>query len=462
TYAEAILSVCRYYVESPSIAAAGVTGANLKRRIETIVANERARPLGRGTVAIVAMLIATAILGPVALGAMVARRPNIAQIPATRPSGPLEFQAASIKPHRSPDGSRSAGFQPGGRFVARNMPLRNLVAIAYGEPAPLPLLRVVGGPDWLDTERFDIEASAGAPEASVAPGFSTPGERMLQSLLAERFKLAAHEEKRELPVFTLVPLRRDGSLAPGVTVSNSTDCAGGIVTATCGFGFVPEPNAHARHYRARSVTMEGLAKNLGSYLGLGIDRLVVDQTGLSGAYSFDLEFASPAAGGGPPDNGISIFTALQEQAGLKLESARAPVDVVVIDHAERLQDDGAQVAPPPAPLRASVPSRPPARAVVSVRQPTGTITGTVTDSFSNEPLAGVVVEVATEDPPNNPRTVKTDTDGNFAVEGLLPDVYIVTLHAHEYQTFKREGLRVGADETARVVAALRYGGPIRD
>lgn len=477
-YAEAILLVCRHYVASPSMAATGVTGANLKRRIEDIVNNRRARPMARWMVATVSGLAACTIVGPVALGAATAARPGAAQAASV---SPVAFQAASIKPNASVQGDRAAGFQPGGRFIARNMALRNLIAIAYGDPAPLPLIRIVGGPGWVDSDRFDIEAKADSnfAEAAAQPGFSSSGELMLRTLLSERFKLAAHLESREIPVYALMPARRDKQLAAGVVSSTGADCATPQAASSanlppCGLLFVPDPDSNVRHYRARDVTMDQLARSFSGFIGTGIDRSIVNRTGMDGGFSFDLRF-SPPAPGGSPEIGISIFTAFQEQLGLRLDAVRAPVNVVVVDHVERLQDGSAQLMPPAAPSpapRVVRPQqslhRPPSPAPQAAPRPaaaqsaqTGAIAGSVTDFSTNDPLEDVLVEVSTEDPPDKPLTTKTDASGAFSVDGLAPGTYIVTLHHEEYQTFKREGLRVEKGQTATMAVAMRFS-PIRD
>src|SRR4029079_8490682 len=170
------------------------------------------------------------------------------------------------------------------------------------------------------------------------------GELMLQSLLVERFKLAVHKETRQLPVYALVLARADGKLGLQLKSSSGDDCARAPspnVPASnglprCGaFQFVPGAAANVRHARVRVITMAELAKNLAN----PVDRIVVNRTGLTGSFSVDFEFTPTLQAASPDaavnDSGTSIFTAMQEQLGLKLESTRGPVDVVVVDHAER-------------------------------------------------------------------------------------------------------------------------------
>ena len=106
------------------------------------------------------------------------------------------------------------------------MTLRGLVAAAYGAPQPLPLYRVVGGPDWIDSDRFDIDAKASTDLTDLPgqPGWSARGQQMLRVLLAERFRLVAHQETHDVPSYELVKARSDGRLGPGLIVSLDVEC----------------------------------------------------------------------------------------------------------------------------------------------------------------------------------------------------------------------------------------------
>jgi uncharacterized protein (TIGR03435 family) len=236
------------------------------------------------------------------------------------------------------------------------MPLRSLIAIAYGEPRPLPNFQIAGGPDWIDSDRFDVEAKTQGnfPETQAEAGFSTSGESMLQALLAERFNLAVHKETRPLPVYALVAARSDRKPGPQLRSSSGADCSkaptGGPPTAPdpnalprCGlFQFVGGTAANVRHARGRFMTLDQLAKSLETSVG----RIVLNQTALDGHFSFDLEFTPGSPAGASPDpalaandSGTPIFTALQEQLGLKLESTRSPIDVIVVDRADHPTPD---------------------------------------------------------------------------------------------------------------------------
>jgi len=215
--------------------------------------------------------------------------------------------------------------QPGGRFEATNITLRHLIAGAYGTPQqPVPDSRIIGGPNWMDSDRFDVAAkAAGNPDR-------TQMLLMVRALLAERFKLSVHHESRELPIYALVMARADRRLGLQLHRSEVEDCN---AQAVCG---IMSP-AGPPHLMGKSVGMASVATALARFAG----RAVEDRTGLIGNYDFDLRWSldqmqrnpqvpAPA----PPADGPSIFTALQEQLGLKLEAAKAALDVVVIDRAE--------------------------------------------------------------------------------------------------------------------------------
>jgi uncharacterized protein (TIGR03435 family) len=272
----------------------------------------------------------------------------------TQPADPEPtFEVVSVKANRTgaPGGSL---VMPPGRFSATNIPLKVLVTNAY----QLSFFQVVGGPDWVGADRFDVAARA--PDG-------TPPEQtraMVRTLLKDRFKLVVHMETRDTPIYALVKARADDRLGPNLKPS-TTDCgpireqrAAAIAEAARGRGGrVPVPPPPAPNepvvcqmrvsgrgsatltYRAGNITMSALANALRPYVG----REVVDRTGLGGEFDFDLQFAPPPTTGSidagvpvaPLDDAASIFTALQEQLGLKLESTRGPVELMVIDGAER-------------------------------------------------------------------------------------------------------------------------------
>jgi uncharacterized protein (TIGR03435 family) len=282
-------------------------------------------------------LLRLAGAGIVAVGAVVALR---AQVPATDTKAPA-FEVAVIKP-TNVTGSAYTLNRPGGRFTAINISLRGLITRAYR----LQNNQVEGGANWVDSERFDIEAKAegNASQAQVS--------LMLQALLAERFKLRMRNETRQLPIYALVMARSDGKNGSQLRPSSEGDCSKGPP-----LGGGPPPPSDRRHpfcgvlytptgyWTGRGVSMEALASNLARV----VSRVVLNRTGLAGTFDLDLQWTDlmallqpggPAPDAPPPaDNPTSIFTALQEQLGLKLESTKGPVDVLVIDHVEQPTPD---------------------------------------------------------------------------------------------------------------------------
>jgi uncharacterized protein (TIGR03435 family) len=247
-----------------------------------------------------------------------------ARTQAPAPSS-VAFEVASVKANTSGSQSISLGATPGG-YTAINVPLRLLVQSAYG----LRQAQVTGGPDWINVNRFDVAARAreGTPRNAIMT--------MLQTLLEERFKLVARIETREQPIYALVLSRSDGRLGPQLKAS-AIACAPGISSNPCRLSGTI--GTIAGSVQASGQTMTELA----TYLGQNADRLVVDRTGLNGRFDFDLAWTaetlsagSPRAANNPsPQNErAALFTALQEQLGLRLESTRGPVQVLVIDHAE--------------------------------------------------------------------------------------------------------------------------------
>ena len=340
-YAESILKTCKFYLESPLVCVAGVTGSDLKKRIEHIMTNETARTLGAWRKTLLAVAGALAFVAPVALGAL-NPPPQTREVaaPHTLPA----FEAISIRPNTSSGrGGRGAQMQPG-RYVAQNLTQRTIVRRAFGVNgrAPGNILdlfesQVIGGPEWLDQDKFDIVASTAAPA-------EPPQMRlMVQRMLADRFKLAAHWETRELPVYLLTRARAD-RLGPGLTPISDEDCAamrgrGPMLPPAPGTPAPPPPCGAIQfgpgQLLARGAPIEWLGSTLTNVpVVTGIDRMVLDRTGITGNYAFTLKFAAAGSISPDPDR-PELFTALQEQLGLKLEATRSPVDVIVIDRVDR-------------------------------------------------------------------------------------------------------------------------------
>ena len=254
----------------------------------------------------------------------------VSSLGAQRPA----FDAASVKRRTDPGGG-FVGRRPGGRFAADGASLQELIEFAYR----LQPYQITGGPGWLGTERWDIDAT-GAP--------SSPNDALeaLQQLLADRFSLVVHRDVRELQVYALVSARRDGGFGPQLKRS-PIDCTA-LQAEALRTGVVPT-EARGRcgvQGRAGSIQIGGSPlSELVLLLSARLQRMVVDRTGLTGPWDLTLTYTPEpsqiargafATGDQPNINpdGPSIFTAVQEQLGLKLESTRAPVDVLVIERAE--------------------------------------------------------------------------------------------------------------------------------
>lgn len=283
--------------------------------------------------------------------------PLHAQAPA--PEALPRFEVASVKENVSGPGRMSAQTPGGGRLVMTNNPLKLLIAEAYIGPQPFVMSRVLGGPEWIESARYDINAKASAP-FQPSPG-GPPREMllMLRSLLEERFKLVTHRETREMPIYELVLVKPDGTPGPGLRRSPN-DCDA-IIAAVRGGAPPParQPNEPPpcgamrgpAGVLAGGVEMPQFASMLSLALadagggGREQGRLVVDKTGLTGRFAFGLRWTPIVMPTAPPPpdlplppidpNGPSLFIAMEEQLGLKLQPATGPLDVVVIDSIER-------------------------------------------------------------------------------------------------------------------------------
>ena len=275
--------------------------------------------------------LSTAAIGVAVLCHSLAVRAQTPQTPQ-----PVTFEVVSVKQNRSGELAMPQGTR-GRRYTATNTPLRFVIATAYR----IPVARVLGGPSWLGNatvemrqvggDRFDIGATL--PEGSAA----TQVPLMLSTLLADRFKLVAHSEMRDAPMYALITARADGRLGSRLRRA-SIDCEAATTAGTA----VPSSNPGERGPCASETGGEIVGRGqrlsvLARMLALFAGRPVVDRTNLTGGFDFDLRFPeleTPPDGRSPTDSAGGIFAAVQEQLGLKLDPIRAPLEFIVIDSVE--------------------------------------------------------------------------------------------------------------------------------
>ena len=274
-------------------------------------------------------------LGPLLVG-LAAVTPLVLAAQSDSP----RFEVASIKPSPADalGGMMFSGPAPA-EFSIRNAPLLSIIMVAYGRRD----YQLVGSPDWTQSERYDIRAKYPNPDAR------RQWTAMLRALLEDRFRLRTHVETREAPVYALVMARGDKRFGPQLQ-KTPRDCAVYLAELAkagssrvvnqgdpCAAGVYGD--GRGRNMWASGRTMAQIAAMLSGVT----DRDVVDRTGLTGEFDVRLNW-QPDAGirstpGQPGDGGVSLFTALQEQLGLKFESSRGPVEMLVIDSVERPTPD---------------------------------------------------------------------------------------------------------------------------
>jgi uncharacterized protein (TIGR03435 family) len=263
---------------------------------------------------------------------------------AQQPKSPIVFEVAAVRQNKSGQTFNTIENElPGGRYTATNVPLRALIREAYG----ISENQLVDAPAWTRTERFDIDAKLAREPPEVPDGELGERHFALQSLLAKHFQLVVHHETREFPLYALVMSRADRKPGPMLKPS-SANCSpdampGQIAAARAGKSLACGTLVSTGRIQFGGRTMSDLARRLSSFPVLG--RGVVDRTGLTGRWEFELTYTPdpdqlPSPPGGEPPafdpNGPSLFAAFQEQLGLKLESIRGPWEVLVIDRVERL------------------------------------------------------------------------------------------------------------------------------
>jgi uncharacterized protein (TIGR03435 family) len=268
---------------------------------------------------------------------------------------PLAFEIVSIKPNNSGPipGSLPYGFQPGGRFVARYITVSGLINLAMRvNGATLRPEQIVGAPSWLSSARYDIDAKVANAPAAPIPMMST-GAALLQSLLEDRFKLKTHLEERELPFYAMVLARSNGELGPHLkpttidcdAVNRERDAARRENRPMPASPTPGRPLCSTTWNPSLGTATASAATPaiIATILTSGAGRTVLDRTGLTGMYDLDLTWSANSLAvsttddlqaAAPSADAPSIFTAVQEQLGLKLEQRREPRDVLVIDHIE--------------------------------------------------------------------------------------------------------------------------------
>jgi uncharacterized protein (TIGR03435 family) len=345
-YAESILQVCKFYLESPLECAAGVTGSDLKRRIESIM-NAR---FGRGLTPARKLLLAAAsigaIAGPLIFGALTAPRIR-AQTQSAQSKEHLAFEVASVKPNKTAD-NRGMRIQslPGGGLSATGVPLYVLMVFAYD--LPIQSSRISGGPDWLRSDRFDVEAKANRdaiPKGATVKAREAKTRLMLQTLLADRFKLVIRIDKKELPVYAAVVGKNGPKLQKSKIDEKDCSDSGATVAGTTCHAF---SGGMGRGLHGDAVDMSDLV----GFVTNWTDRPVIDKTGIQGLYNIQTDGWTPMIPRAPsPDGTVSdeaqaladparpTLQMVLDRLGLKLESQKAPIDMYVIEHVERPSDN---------------------------------------------------------------------------------------------------------------------------
>jgi bla regulator protein BlaR1 len=305
------------YLESTA-ACAAVMGSNLRNRVKAMLKNRSIANLG-----LTKKRLATAsaaLMLPILVGVLNATQGRGQSENTTR----LQFDVSSVK--RNISGSQGTYFQAnGGRFNAENWSVRILLRWSYR----VQDFEIAEGPYGIDADHYDIEAKAGI-NANLQEMRS-----MVQGLLQDRFKLVLHHATKELPVYVLTVAKGGPKLKAGDCITldpNTLPAPGQRQSAYCGFS-----SSGNNNIQGTSIPMTILA----DYLGLVLKRKVIDKTGSVGKFDVSLRWTPDGVSTGNPavpatDNGgPSIFTALQEQVGLRLDSTKGPVEVLVIDHLEK-------------------------------------------------------------------------------------------------------------------------------
>jgi bla regulator protein BlaR1 len=352
-YVDAILNVCKLYVESPLTCVAGVSGASIKRRIEAIMSNRIAIRLSIAQKTALAVAVALTLVMPVVVGILTAPAIRAQSAPTPR----LKFEVASIRPCNPedmpvrPGGGRNGGGGASGPadtelFRAVCAPVGRLIMTAYvqfadghalpqGSLSSLKDSSIHGGPDWIYSDRYTIEAKPASPQTR-----GMMNGPMLQALLEDRFRLKIHRESKEVPVYALV-LAKGG---PRLQHSKEGGCTPGdpdgppppVVPGQ------PLPCSYMGGSEKGGVEAVGVPiSSLFDILSPQLRRPIIDKTGLTGLFDYHFDAASGAPNSSPQlddpayQDTIDTITNALEKLGLKIQPAKGTTESVVVDHVER-------------------------------------------------------------------------------------------------------------------------------
>jgi bla regulator protein blaR1 len=333
-YAESILKICEFCVGSPLTCVSGVTGADLKKRIHRIMSQQVARKLDMRRKLLLGAAIVLAVAAPIVAGAFRAA-PSHASSEAQNATAMRAYTSVSITPLNPPSSRVILAFGP--NSFRSSGPLQQVIHAAYG----LEDDRIIGAPDWLNSERYDFKAKEdnsgdSDPRKLSFDQNASEQARMLQQVLADRLKLALHRETRDLSVYALVLAKGGPKLQdskPGDTYPNGFKSRDGIARP----GGIRYENGVENGVNSLGVGNKMIAQGIPVstllwHLQTFLHHTIVDETGLSGAYDFTFQVPSL-----PPieASGRILSAALEQQLGLKLEPRTVPMEVLVIDHVEK-------------------------------------------------------------------------------------------------------------------------------
>jgi bla regulator protein blaR1 len=325
-YAEGILKVCRLCLESPVACVSGISGSDLRKQIDEILRGHEPRELRLANRVFLSALGVCTFAVPIAIGiansppARAQARADAVPVPEVASVKPA-FEAALVKPNRS--GDQRYFFRMGGATVTfTNYTLKNVIMNAY----QIRAFQLLGGPSWINTDRFDIEGKvAGNPRIDQR-------RLMVQALLKDRFNLVLHRDTRELPIFQMTVAKNGFKLQPlkeGTCLARDLNDDPAPAPGKTESDYCDYLRFGRGTFEASSATLAELATSLSILL----DRTVVDRTGIAGTFRVHLSFApdqtastqlqsrpsDPGNAGTPEVDGLTIFTAIQEQLGLKLD-----------------------------------------------------------------------------------------------------------------------------------------------